>query len=138
MKRVAIMLGILMIVLVAGCTTEPTPFNNHTDNQSDNFTMIILSDGTLLDYSDCLARGVNNKVVVFHANGCPACGIAVPILEELANEIDYEFEFIELSTNVERANELELMPTHIPTVLIKCKAYVGAKTKEEYKSLIGV
>lgn len=127
---------VLMVIAVSGCTTEPTPPENNSDNQSGNFTVILISDGSVLDYNDCLERGINNKVLVLHTHGCPACGVAVPILEELAEEIDYEFEFIELSTNKERAFELGIIPTHVPTTLIKCKAYTGAKTKEEFRSLI--
>ncbi len=138
-NKLLLILGILMIIVVSGCATQPpedNQTNNHTNNQSKNHTMIILKDGTLLEYNDCVARGVNDKVVVFHSVKCPACGIAVPRLEELDNETDHEFEFIELSTNVNRAYELGLMPELIPTVLIKCKAYVGVRTKEEYRNLI--
>jgi len=132
------LVAIIATVMVSGCTTEPTPTNNHTNNHTGNHTLILVSDGTEISYEECAARGVNDKVIVLHTSGCPACGIAVPILEELSEEIDYEFEFIELSTNVERAYEIGILPTHVPTALIKCKAYTGAKTKEEYKNLIGV
>jgi thiol-disulfide isomerase/thioredoxin len=137
MKRIMIMVALAVIVAVSGCTSGTVPYDNST-NQSGNGTheLILLSEGTLLDHSDCVAREVDDKVVVFHSDGCPACAVAVPRLEELQGEIDYGFEFIDLSSDRERALELGLVPTHIPTVLIRCRAYVGARTKEEYRSLI--
>lgn len=135
MKKIILMMVIAALVAVAGCTA-PTPVNNHTGNQTGNRTLIIISDGMVIEQSECVARGVSDKVVVFHKIGCPACAIAVPRLEELANEIDYEFEFIEFPTDTDRAYEIGLMPAYVPTVLIHCKAYVGAKTKDEYRSLI--
>lgn len=132
MKRILALLAVMVIIAISGCTSQPPP----DGNQTGNFSMIILSDGTVVDHDECVKRGVSDKVVVFHSHGCPACAMAVPILEELAGEMEIEFEFIELSTNKERAYELGLMPTHIPTIFVNCKAHVGVRDKEEYRTLI--
>lgn len=128
--KILILSALMVIIAVSGCTSQPPGYN-----QTGNLTMIILSDGTVVDPDECIKRDLTS-VIVFHSEGCPACVMAVPMLEELAGEMDIEFEFIELSTNKERAFELGLMPTHIPTVLVNCEAYAGVKTKEEYRMLI--
>lgn len=128
--KILILSALMVIIAVSGCTNQPPDYN-----QTGNHTMIMLSDGTIVDPDECIKRGLDS-VIVFHSEGCSACAMAVPILEELAGEMDIEFEFIKLSANRERVFELGLMPTHIPTVLVNCKAYVGVKTKEEYMMLI--
>ncbi|MEE9323533.1 MAG: thioredoxin family protein, partial [Candidatus Aenigmarchaeota archaeon] len=134
-----LLLAVMVIIAFSGCINQepPEPPGGYEcDNQTDGDQLIMITDGMVIDQNVCEARGVKDKIMVFHSPGCPACAIAVPILEELENETDYEFEFIDVSDGRERMMEIGLIPAKIPTVVIKCKVHVGARSKEEYRSLI--
>ena len=116
----------ILIVIVSGCTTN-----------GGNDEMIVISDGSIIDPQICMQKGIADKVVIFHSPTCPACQNTIPVLEDLEDEVDVEFDYIDLATDKDDAEALGIMPTHIPTVIIKCKAYTGYKTKETFKDLIG-
>ena len=135
------LLGLLIIVLAISACMIPSNGDgngngNGNENQTNETYFIMITDGMILDEDLCQMRGVKDKVIVFHSSGCPACSIAVPRLEELEQEMDYDFEFIDISNGRDRMMEIGLIPSHIPTVIIKCKVYVGAKSKEDYRNLI--
>ena len=123
MKRFNISLLIIAALLASGCTT------------SGNGEMIVISDGDVVDTTLCQQKGIADKIVVFHSPTCPACIQTLPILEEIDDEYDYDFMFIDVSFEREKAEEIGIMPTHIPTVLIKCTAYTGFREKAEFLSL---
>ena len=124
MKRLAFGIMILAAVIVSGCTS------------SGNGDMIIVSDGSVIDQQVCHEKGLDAEVVVFHSPTCPVCRQTVPVLEEVENEVNVPFVFIDLSVEREKAEELGIMPTHIPTALINCRAYAGYKDKETFINLI--
>jgi thiol-disulfide isomerase/thioredoxin len=132
MKKAIALSLLVMVLAISACTTP----NNGNGNGNGTCEIITIRDGMVLEDSDCAARQIKDKVVIFHAPGCPACSVAVPRLEELEQEMDVEFEFIDVSNGRERMFEIGLIPEKIPTVIINCKVYVGAKSKEEYRSLI--
>ena len=123
MRRTALALALLGLLLVSGC------INGGGD-------VMTISDGTVIDAQVCADKGIADKVVVFHSPSCPACRQTLPILEELENETGAQFEYIDLLNDGERVEELGLMPTHIPAVVIKCKVYVGGRSKDEFRELI--
>ncbi|MBN1896213.1 MAG: thioredoxin family protein [Candidatus Aenigmarchaeota archaeon] len=116
------------MLIVSGCTTS----NGGTEGN-----VIVISDGGTVDTAICQQKGIADKIVVFHSPTCPACRQTLPVLEEIEAEYDYDFMFIDLSTERDAAEELGIMPTHIPTILIKCKAYTGFREKSEFLSLMG-
>lgn len=127
MKNPVMLSGLIMVILiVSGCTTN-----------GGNDEMIVISDGSVIDPQICMEKGIADKVVVFHSPTCPACQNTIPVLEDLEDEVDVEFDYIDLATEKEEAEALGIMPTHIPTVIIKCKAYTGYKDKDTFKDLIG-
>ncbi len=118
----------IVMFIVSGCIT---------DNSGTTDEIIVISDGDIVDPTICQQKGISDTVVVFHSPTCPACKQTIPVLEEIDNEYDYNFVFIDLSTERDVAEELGIMPTHIPTVLIKCTAYTGFREKADFLSLMG-
>jgi len=127
-KKQNTLLALIVLIIIIAVVATVMGLQTNSD--------IVLNDGTVIPDNVCEERGIKDTVVVFHSNGCPACAIAVPRLEQLEKELDYEFEFINIAVRQDKVVELGLVPTKIPTVVIKCKAYVGAKSTEEYRSLI--
>ena len=127
MRRTALALAALVgLLLVSGCIS----------GGGDSDGMTIISDGSVIDASVCAQKGIADKVVVFHSPTCPACKATLPVLEDLETKVDAEFVYIDLLNDKEKAEELGIMPTHIPTIVIKCKAYTGQRTEEEFRGLI--
>lgn len=124
MKWALVPLIIAVVLLVSGCTSP----GNGT---------IYIDIGDVIPDVNCTAMGINDRVLVIHKTGCPACDVALPRLREVEQELGMSFEYINTveARGLERLEELKIMPYRVPTVLIKCKAY-AVKTKDEYKALI--
>jgi len=147
MKKI-ILLTLMAIVLVSGCTNRYTPPPNPIDindtNMSDNQTnndvleFIFLDKEGTIKQEDCVARRVNDKVIILESKYCSACRIAVPILKEIEEELQKEFIFLDLSqaNDMEKLNEFRVMPHYTPTILIGCDIHIGVKSKEIYKRAI--
>ncbi|MFQ6020606.1 MAG: hypothetical protein ACE5J4_01135 [Candidatus Aenigmatarchaeota archaeon] len=138
MNKYLILLGIFIIAMVFIIWIIPpmiTPVNNINVS---NDVITIDKTGVIIPDDVCSYRGIKNNVIVIYKTGCGACAIAVPILEELDNELDVNFEFYDLAVQEGRnkVDELKIIPYYVPTVIINCKAYVGLFTKEQYKSFI--
>lgn len=100
-----------------------------------NQERIVLEDGSILPPKICQELG---EIVVIHEAGCPACAIAVPRIQEIEREVGVKVTYFDLAIDEDKNKILtkELIPVAVPTVLIKCKAYVGVRNKEEYLKLI--
>jgi thiol-disulfide isomerase/thioredoxin len=139
MRLPAVVLLAAALMLISGCTADGGN-QNQTGNQTPGPTPVpvqpvILSDGVKLVDGQCSSRGIEGSVVVFYSTGCPACAQAVPVLEEISAENpEREFRFLNLVSDRDEIDGLGLIPTHIPTVIISCSVYVGARTKEQYLS----
>lgn len=126
MKRALTLVLISAVIVVSGCV-----INNGNDQ-------IVLSDGMVLTQGQCSIRGIQDSVLIFHSPGCPACSQALPILGEISQEMpEKDFRFYNLAVDNEAVNELKLIPTHVPSVIIDCKVIVGARTKEKYLTYFG-
>ena len=115
--------SVLVVILVSGC------LGGGNGN-------IIIDEGSVLDQSVCESKGLAEQVTVFHSPTCGACKVTVPVLEEIERESDVRFEFIDVSTQRDRIDELGIAPGHVPAVIIKCRVYAGYKTKEQFEELI--
>jgi len=96
---------------------------------------LILVDGVVVPSNICSKIP---EVVVIYKNGCPACAVAVPRLQELEQELGKNFKYYDLSitSDAQEVKEKGLLVQFVPSVIIKCKVYVGVRNKEEYKSAI--
>jgi len=96
---------------------------------------ILLEDGATLNQDKCSQL---NKVTIIHAAGCSACAIAIPRLQELEQELEMNFDYYDFAIDNDKEKILNfgLIPKAVPTAIINCKVYVGAKSKEQYKEAI--
>ncbi len=113
--------SLLAVLLASGCLSSD---------------LTVIEDGTALDPAYCLSSGLSSQVTVFHSLNCGACKLTVPILAEIERETDVRFEFIDVSADRQRMYDLGIAPSHVPTVIINCRAYTGYKTKDEFMGLI--
>ncbi len=139
MKALLIVL-IAAILAVSGCVSEMSGNSTAAGNQTHSARPaqpIILSDGMTLAKDQCASRGIEDMVVVFYETGCPACEQAVPVLREIEKDIPGKgFRFLNLMNDRESVEELGLVPSYVPTVVINCRVYVGVRAKEQYLSYI--
>ena len=114
---------ILLVILLflSGCVEVETP--------------TIVKNGDVLPENIC--KNLDN-VIVIEKTGCPACATALPRLEQLEEELGKEFLYLNTAIDKERTELLALgfVPTHVPAVVINCKVYTGALSKNKYKELI--
>jgi thiol-disulfide isomerase/thioredoxin len=96
---------------------------------------VILVDGETIPALTC--RNIPD-VVILYRRGCPACGVTIPRLQELEQELDMEFKYYDfaIAEDTQEVKELGLIVQFVPTVIIKCKVYIGVRTKEQYKEYI--
>lgn len=96
---------------------------------------VILVDGAEIPITTCSRIP---KVTTIYREGCPACGVSIPRLEELEKELDMDFKYYDLAIgeDVQEVRDLGLIVQFVPSVIINCKVYIGARTKEQYKEYI--
>ncbi|HCX64344.1 MAG TPA: thioredoxin [Eubacteriaceae bacterium] len=80
-------------------------------------------------------------MVDFWAEWCGPCQMVIPILDELAAELDGEAKIAKLNVDENRSIAMEYRVMSIPTIVFfkngeEVKREVGAKDKDEYLSLI--
>ena len=98
---------------------------------------VVLKDGLSLVGEPCSSRGLEDVVLVVHSLRCGACRVAVPILQEIDQELpDREFRFAEVYADADMLEKLELVPDYTPAIVANCKVTIGLKSKQEYLSLI--
>lgn len=130
MKDKKIALGIVALI-VAIAIIAVVVWLVHLSKNRD----VLLEDGMIIPETRCKAIP---EVCVIHGAGCPACAIALPRLKELEQELGMNFSYYDLAIADERQKVLSLgiIPKAIPTVVIRCKVYVGVRSKEEYKGAL--
>ncbi len=96
---------------------------------------VILTDGSTVPAATCAKLP---KVVAIHREGCPACSVAIPRLEELEQELGMEFKYYDLAVtqDAQEVKDLNLIVQFVPSVIINCKVYIGVRTKEQYTEYI--
>ena len=83
-------------------------------------------------------RELEDKVLVIHAEHCGACKVAVPILEELEQELGATFRYYDMDVDedAKALEEFKLVPYFTPTFVIGCEVLIGAKNKAEFKAVL--
>lgn len=116
---------VVLLLIFSGCIPD----------NIDIVTPVIVSDGDVLSQDLCENL---DTVVIIEKTGCPACAMAIPRLEVLEEELGLEFDYYDTAVAEERTALLTLgfVPTHVPTIVVDCKVYGGALSKEKYKELI--
>lgn len=116
-----IILAVFLLFFLSGCVDVESP--------------LIVEDGDVLPYNICNKL---DEVLVISKTGCPACAVAVPILEELEEEIGEEFLHLNMAVDEDRNKLLGygFVSKYVPTVIVDCKVYAGALEKERYRTII--
>lgn len=127
-----ISLAIVLMVSVSMCT-------NGNNGDLANKTVIIHQGRADISRDVCEAKGINGKLLMFWQTGCPGCDAIMPTIQKLERENpSVEFEYINLLTVVgeKRLNELNILPSHTPAVVVDCTALVGVYSEDDYKTII--
>ena len=105
----------------------------------DKLQVIVLGAEEKLPRELCEERNLQDKVVILGSKYCSACVTAKPRLEEVEEELNADFIWIELSekAGVARMEEFAISPQYTPTLVVGCDVYIGVKTKDEYRQIIG-
>lgn len=109
---------------------------NVTDRNNDYIT---IEKDTTIAQNLCEQRNLQDKVIVLHSKYCSACKIVIPYLQEIEQEKNKNFIYLDLSKQDDidtLKSEYKVIPRYTPTVLIGCKAFVGAYSKQEYENFI--
>lgn len=78
-----------------------------------------------------------NTVVLFYADWCGGCKVAMPMVQEIADRLKFKLIKIEENTDLEEAFEVDFYPHVIVSHKGKTKAYPGLHPiKELYDSII--
>ena len=78
-----------------------------------------------------------NTVVLFYAEWCGGCKVAMPMVQEIADKLKFKLIKIEENTDLEEAFEVDFYPHVIVSHKGKTKAYQGLiPIKELYDSII--
>lgn len=122
---------VVLIVLVAVLYFVNNPPNNE-------IKPITLKEEGKIPYEQCSERNLTDKIIILHSEFCPACKIAVPIIKEIEYELNASFIFLDISKNedLEKMDEFRILPFYTPILMVGCDVYMGAKSKEEYESVI--
>lgn len=136
-NKIILLVSILIVLsLINGCTL--------TENCENPSTYIIKDGKLMLDKEGtipctlCEERGLDDRIVVLESEYCGACKAVVPVIKEVAKELNTIVTFLDLSESEDqnKMSQLGVMPYYTPTMLVGCQVYVGGKTKSEYKSII--
>lgn len=112
--------------MISGCVS-PEPVDNATFVYEGDH----ISEEFCTDY-------VNDTVLVFVSNNCPACKKRLPMLMEIDFEnenITFEYLFIDTKAGMERVGDLGIFPFYVPSVVVGCEVF-GLLEKEEYERII--
>ena len=78
-----------------------------------------------------------NIIVLFYADWCGGCKVAMPMVEEIANKLKFKLVKLNEATELEDAFEVDFYPHVILSHKGKTKAYQGLiPIKELYDSII--
>ncbi len=131
--RKNILFSLLIITLfIVGCTNS-TPSSGY---KLDKGRLVLDKEGTIPD-NQCTQRNLNNQIIVLESKYCGACREALQKIKEVAKELNVQVTYLDLAekTDLDKANQLGVMPYYTPTMVAGCKVYVGGKTKTEYTKI---
>jgi thiol-disulfide isomerase/thioredoxin len=139
MKEIKVACLILFLIaasLMYGCTQEGC---NSPTGYTVNDGIIMLDKEGTISCELCKERGVNDRIIVLESEYCGACKAVAPNIKEAAEELGAEVLFLDLSKESDsiKMNGFGVMPYYTPTMLVGCDVYIGGKSKEEYKQIIG-
>ena len=88
--------------------------------------------------TQCHAK-LNNKIILIVSQYCSQCKKVLPIVENIVeqNKLEKDFRLLNINNKVDRefirAHNIHLQ--YVPTLIVDCYYYVGAKNENEYKEI---
>lgn len=118
-----ILIGLIVIVLLSGCV-----------NQTEK---IKIDREMTLSEEACTSRGLQDKIIIIASKYCGACQQMVPIIQEIDDEFEYNFKYIDIAEadGQQEYYKLNMDVSYTPTILVGCSAYIGIKEKSVYKQI---
>ena len=97
----------------------------------------VATNGTI---KQCKERGLQNKILFLVSRYCPMCKKVKPVIEKLVRdeELELYYEPLDLTHSFDR-KQLEgynIEVQFVPTLIVDCRVYVGAKKPEQYQDII--
>ena len=122
---IGLFVALILVILFYNYALKQVPYD-----------FIFVGDGDIIPDESC--EFIGNQVWVITKTGCVHCGKIFPILEEIEQEKNLEFKYINTAIEEQRNELLELgfIPQYVPSVVIDGKVYAGALNKEKYLELI--
>lgn len=89
---------------------------------------------------NCEERGVDEYVFFIYSRYCPHCKKAMLIVEELARKNKLGSSYLPVDTSTKEGrdllNQFGIRVQYVPTLIVDCKAHVGAKKDEYYEEVL--
>jgi len=132
-KKKIILIGCIVILILLILILY---FDNSSPN--NKIEPLTLKEEGKIPLEQCSERNLTDKIIILESASCSACRIAVPRLQEVEDELNLSFIFIDISKDedLKKMDEFAILPFYTPTIIVGCDIYIGLKSKEEYKRII--
>lgn len=130
-----VILAVLAYMLYS--TASPGPTHINFNNNTSDGLIVLNGEGTIQEEL-CIARNLDDKIIVLESKYCGACRIAIPRLEKIEEELGIEIIYLDLSedSDAEKTREFGLSPRYTPTLLVGCDVYIGVQSEDDYRTII--
>lgn len=114
------LLMLLVLLLISGCS---------------NSDIFIVNEGVIIPNSVC--DNLDNNILIYQT-GCSACALAIPRIDEVQKELNFEIKYVNLADPEQRVylDEKQFTTLKVPTLIHNCNVYIGAKSTEEYREIL--
>lgn len=124
---------VAVVGYVSGAWTKNTPEKTKITVSK----IRIITNGSI---AQCRERGLENKILFLMSRYCPNCKKVKPVIEKLVRdeELELYYQSLDLSFGSERnqLNGYNIEVQFVPTLIVNCYAYVGAKKREQYSDIL--
>jgi len=90
--------------------------------------------------SACKSRKLDNKILLITSKYCPHCKKVVDLILPLIKKyhLTKYFSLFDIinSADLHALNELRISTPYVPTLIVNCNAYLGAKDWDQYNKIL--
>jgi thiol-disulfide isomerase/thioredoxin len=137
-KKIVLLIMLVIVSLVIACTPGG---DNPNINQEENITIvpiITISESGTFSLKDCQDRKLEGKAIMIESKFCGHCQSTKPLFLQACQESGIVPEILDISKKEEQEKMISysVEVQYTPTFIIGCDYYIGAMSKEEYKSAL--
>ncbi|MBU0666862.1 MAG: thioredoxin domain-containing protein [Nanoarchaeota archaeon] len=123
-KRLIVLLLLLFVLVLTSCNNNDSLF---TINSEGSFSQDV-----------CIQKGLVEDVLMIESQYCSHCEATLPDFVEACAEKGVNSTILDVSVDEqrERMESYGVTISYTPTFIFGCDYYVGAKTKDEYLSML--